>query len=293
MAIYTCMGKFPGDKLSQTEKEKRLYHYTTFDTFVKIWLSKRLKFSGVTNVNDIQEAESISTAANNWNQIAVVYAYNQIRKEYKQISFTMDFDSYMQGSMSPMLWGHYGDKRRGVCIEFDKSKLNIPKSCFAHQIAYKKYLNKNRLIDNSVSTIKQIHSYIKRNKKDIFFTKQLCWKGENEYRIISRDNEYLDIGDAITAVYLTSYNSPECLLVEQLVGGAIPVKYLHYIPSAKKGLAIPVLSETKKTREQMEGIPTKNSYDWLNIAKEKFDSCRKDENASLIVDETLLWQQKN
>lgn len=35
----------------------------------------------------------------------------------------MDYDSYTQGCMSPMMWGLYGDKGKGVCIEFDYIKL--------------------------------------------------------------------------------------------------------------------------------------------------------------------------
>ena len=32
---------YPGLPLSEEEKKEKLYHYTSFDTFVKIWLSKR------------------------------------------------------------------------------------------------------------------------------------------------------------------------------------------------------------------------------------------------------------
>ena len=49
--------------------------------------------------------------------------YLKEKKRYKQISLTMDFDSYTQGCMSQMMWGQYGDKGKGVCIEFDYSKL--------------------------------------------------------------------------------------------------------------------------------------------------------------------------
>lgn len=288
MKLYTSRGEYPGKKVGYT-KSKRIYHYTSFDTFVKIWLSKKLKFGSVSNVNDILETTLTSGGTHHFDRIAVVYAYNQIRQEYKQISFTVDFDSFLKGSMSPMLWGHYGDKRRGVCIEFDLDKLHIPKKCFARKVIYKKFLNRDRIIDKEVTTIKQIHSYIKKNKKDIFFTKQNFWKGENEYRIVSREYDYLDIGDAITAVYLTSCNSPECLYVEQLVGDSVDVYYLHY-KIGVKNLVIPYLSKTKENRLEQEQIAAEeSSCKWINIAKEKFESCRKDENASLIVDESLLW----
>lgn len=288
MKVYTGRGVYPGTKIGYT-KSKKIYHYTSFDTFVKIWLSKKLKFGSVSNVNDILETTLTSGATHLFDRIAVVYAYNQIRQEYKQISFTVDFDSFLKGCMSPMLWGHYGDKRRGVCIEFDIDKLHIPKKCFSGKVIYKKFLNRDRIIDKEVTTIKQIYSYIKKNKKDIFFTKQNFWKGENEYRIVSREYDYLDIGDAITAVYLTSCNSPECLLVEQLIGDSVDVYYLYY-KIGVNNLVIPHLSKTKEDRNRKEqDAAEESSQRWYNIAKEKFESCKKDENASLIVDESLLW----
>ena len=288
MKIYTSRGVYPGTKIGYT-KSKKIYHYTSFDTFVRIWLSKKLKFGSVSNVNDILETKLLSAATHYYNRIAVVYAYNQIRQEYKQISFTVDFDSYLKGCMSPMLWGHYGDKQRGVCIELDLEKLHIPKNCFARKVIYKKYLKRDNIIDKNVTTIKHIHSYIKKNRKDIFFTKQAFWKSENEYRIISREYDYLDIDNAVTAVYLTSYDSVECSLVEQLVGNSVDVYYLHYITSSNN-FVIPTLSKTsigKATKEQLTADGT--NYAWLNIAKDKFEACKKDENASLIVDEPLLW----
>lgn len=53
MATWTCNGKFPGSPLTDIEKRKNLYHFTSFETFVKLWLSKELLFADVRNVNDI------------------------------------------------------------------------------------------------------------------------------------------------------------------------------------------------------------------------------------------------
>ena len=46
---------YPGRKLEGKAKFEKLYHYTSFDTFVKIWLSQKLRYGKVQNVNDIQE----------------------------------------------------------------------------------------------------------------------------------------------------------------------------------------------------------------------------------------------
>lgn len=280
----TESGVYPGYKLTGKDRYKKLYHYTSFDTFVKIWLSKQLRYSTVTNVNDIQEAES-SASVPHPNQTAIIYAYHDIRQKYKQISFTMDFDSYMKGCMSPMMWGHYADKRKGVCIEIDYGKLNLPDTCFDAPVKYKQILNKSRFIDSKVITIKQIHQFIKRYKSDIFFTKQKCWSGENEYRIISAVDDYLDISNAITAVYLTSCDSTECLLTEQLVGDSVPVKFLHYIGSAGNK-ALPIISDTRSCRKQKETIinsPRNFMFNYSNMAIKLYEQHKDDEDFVLLL----------
>lgn len=59
-SILNSNGRFSGHKLSLKEKKQKLYHYTSFETFVKIWLTKQLRFSAPEGVNDMMElSESI------------------------------------------------------------------------------------------------------------------------------------------------------------------------------------------------------------------------------------------
>ena len=62
MPIYNCFGIFPGEPLKGKERYKKLYHYTSFDSFVKIWLNKNLRFSSSEKVNSILEAKKDYTA---------------------------------------------------------------------------------------------------------------------------------------------------------------------------------------------------------------------------------------
>lgn len=121
---HTANGEYPGHRLTFAEKSAHLYHYTSFVSFVKIWLSQRLLFSPLSKMNDVQE-KSVRCASSNPNSIPILKAYDEIRRKYKQISFTMDYDSYFKGCMSTIMWGHYADKCNGVCIEFDASKLSF------------------------------------------------------------------------------------------------------------------------------------------------------------------------
>jgi len=247
---HTVNGEYPGHRLPLTEKLAHLYHYTSFDSFVKIWLSQRLLFSPLSKMNDVQE-KSVRCASSSPNSIPILLAYDEIRRKYKQISFTMDYDSYFKGCMSTIMWGHYADKCNGVCIEFDASKLSFPEGALFGPIHYKKVLEHNTPIPSSVKAVGDIDKYIRRNAKRILFTKQSGWKEENEYRVVSADDEFLDVSGAITAVYLTSFKSTECLLTEKLVNETVPVKFLNYI-GASDNLSLPVLTDTRKIRKQLE-----------------------------------------
>lgn len=247
---HTVNGEYPGHRLPLTEKLAHLYHYTSFDSFVKIWLSQRLLFSPLSKMNDVQE-KSVRCASSSPNSIPILLAYDEIRRKYKQISFTMDYDSYFKGCMSTIMWGHYADKCNGVCIEFDASKLSFPKGALFGPIHYKKVLEHNTPIPSSVKAVGDIDKYIRRNAKRILFTKQSGWREENEYRVVSADDEFLDVTGAITAVYLTSFKSTECLLTEKLVNETVPVKFLNYI-GASDNLSLPVLTDTRKIRKQLE-----------------------------------------
>ena len=113
---YNGFSVYPGVRLIGKEKYQKLYHYTSFDTFIRIWLSKQLKFGEIDNVNDIIEVNH-GWSTNNFDSIQIATRYHELRSAYKQISFTMDYDSFYKGCMSPMMWGIYGNKGRGVCIE--------------------------------------------------------------------------------------------------------------------------------------------------------------------------------
>ena len=285
LVTYNSNGKYPGHKLKGEERYSRLYHYTSFDAFVKIWLSKTLRFSSIRSVNDV--LERIVPQVSNFDQMALLEAYVDIRPKFKQISLTMDYDSYMRGCMSPCMWGYYADKKKGVCIELDYHKLPFNEKMIKGPITYKKYIPNATHIPAYVSSVNQLLAFIKKNAKSEFLTKHISWKGENEYRIISRYDDYLDISDAISAVYLTSYNSDECLFVEKLVNDSVPVKYLHYNSQPSTGYALPVMTDTKLVRKQQEDA-INNPDNVLQLFSKQshalYEKHKGDLNYSLIID---------
>lgn len=289
LVTYNSNGRFPGQKLRGKERYARLYHYTSFDAFVKIWLSRTLKFSSIRRVNDV--LEHIKPEVSGINQMALLDAYVDIRPQFKQISLTMDYDSYMRGCMSPCMWGYYADKKKGVCIELDFSKLPFSKTMMKGPIVYKKYIPNATHIPSDVVTVNQLIAFIKKNAKSEFFTKHVSWKGENEYRIISRDEDYLDISDAITAVYLTSYDSDECLFVEKLVNESVPVKYLQYNSQPSTGYALPVMTDTRRIRKQLEDARNNPDNILQTLSKQSralYEEHHNEPDFSLLLDMTIF-----
>lgn len=257
----------------------KLYHYTSFDTFVRIWLSQQLKFGSVLGVNDLEEGRC-DVQNFRIEQFPLILAYEDLRRSYKQISLMMDDDS-QAGCMSPLMWGHYGDKSKGVCIEFNAEKLHIPDTCFAGKVMYQEHIEKKRDFDSSIQTIAQVREYIKQNKDDIFFTKLKCWEAENEYRIISNQDDFLNIKGAISTVYLTSCESMECIFAEELVSSAgVKVKFIHPHSNDRNNEFRLIASDIHPLREQYKTLKA-SSY----VAKCRgfYEKHKDDENFPLIL----------
>ena len=245
LEYFSINGTYPGNKLKGVERYKKLYHYTSFDSFVKIWLSKSLRFSSVSSVNDIQEKVIKASIVNNYpERIRLAESFIAIRKSYKQVSFTMDYDSYLKGCMSPMMWGLYADKTKGVCIELDYNRIHFPLNSLKGMVKYKAILNMFNGISPDVKTENDLNRFILKHQKELFFIKNKCWSGENEYRVLSKDDDYLNIENAISAVYLATENSPELNFVRKIVNGIIPIKIFTHT-FALDNSAIPIIMDLK------------------------------------------------
>lgn len=190
------------------------------------------------------------------------------------------------------MWGYYGGKCNGVCIELDFDKLKFPKDAIKGPVRYIKYLKRDVIIPPDLETGKDIKNFIRKNAKELFLTKQKSWSSENEYRVVCPDQDKLDISGVISAVYLTSYDSLECLMVEKLLEKTdIPIQFLHYKSYGRENIAVPVLTDTKTYREQIEKAKSNLNNALAKISKQAEEHYKKykgDENASLIKKEYTL-----
>lgn len=88
-----------------------------------------------------------------------------------------------------LMWSHYADKHRGVCIEYNISKIFIDKNSTIRKVNY----NKNMAYEEKMDYIKRF-SDIQIDDKNIttllelFCIKSKEWEYEDEYRILYYDS---------------------------------------------------------------------------------------------------------
>jgi hypothetical protein len=179
--------------------KKKLYHYTTFESGLKILISQKLLFGKLKDMNDINESYRNIFYGQGISE-------DDIKKElfkYRQCSLTMD-DSPRNGYYIPAMWGHYAERGNGICLVFDEKKLlsNLPSNVYGEKIAYNDSNNHSIVVD------KDIEKFFEENKEPLFFTKTNDWEYEQEYRILTKVEEnaptYLNLNDSIMAVILYS-----------------------------------------------------------------------------------------
>ena len=225
---------YPGKFIDIDVRKQRLYHYTSYKSFTMIWQAQTLKFGKVTDMNDMFEYNP-SSQCHTLEEIKCIDEYLEEKKLYKQISLTMDYDTYTQGCMSPMMWGQYASKGNGVCIEFDYNELmkNVKPSMMHNAINYVYTLPEPPEITQEVAY--DFDSFFKENQKEIFFTKHKSWSNENEYRIVSKE-DVLKIEGAITAIYITKCKSTECECIEKLLKNNNDVYFRCVYPESLPGV---------------------------------------------------------
>lgn len=206
---------------------EKLYHYTSLDSALKILLSNSLLFSKLERMNDINESHR-----------SLFFSFDKEEEELKtciescsQISLTQD--SQRLGFNIPAMWGHYASKGYGVCLAFDKSKietiLGTMKEIDYGQVEYSNEHNNSIVLNGNRSPLE----FLKNEKKTIFFEKTADWSYEQEYRILNWNhtpNACLQLGDSLIAVIVCLCNEN----VESIFNSQI-VKML------KKVTSVPVL----------------------------------------------------
>lgn len=182
---------------------KHVFHFTKFESALRIIATKSLKYGRFENMNDIAEVKR------NVYGMAPADIINDELSKYQSISLTLDKRSHRGFKIDP-LWGHYAQGGNGACLVFDKDKLSqkvveqFGKKATIAKIRYSsKHSNAVFAKGDSQGTVDK---YIRKNLKRTFFTKSHDWKYEQELRILIKEDwkneQYLYWDDALIAVIL-------------------------------------------------------------------------------------------
>jgi hypothetical protein len=124
---------------------------------------------------------------------AAAEMWRQIDKRYRVYCLTTKPDC-------PLMWAHYADHHRGVCLEFDMRK---PDLCAAIQVQYREMYPSFHLNDG----------------KDLspLYTKSFHWQYEEEYRLIAQEeSSAFPVDTMITSNQL--YHLPAGSLTSIIIG---------------------------------------------------------------------------
>lgn len=223
--------------IDKVEKEKFLYHYTTYDKALKILYYNTLKFSRLNASNDAFEQKSkvdldskdlalrqmFTHIHDEFEKIrrnirilcfSTDAVFDKIKRQYQEMNSSFSKDLIREnvagrGFALPRMWAQYANKNHGVCLVFDKEKLeNRIKKCsisvYGHYVEYKAYYHpfkiteeqlrhmKSGINTDSLDFVKHITTYNTDYIMYNFFTKLDDWSSENEYRYITFSDKAID-----------------------------------------------------------------------------------------------------
>ena len=171
-----------------------LFHYTKYESFMKILEDLTLLPSSFGNLNDLNEG-NVNNMNMNENFMVMYEAERYIYERCHLLSFSQNYDimGYVQeGTNHPAMWGHYAENSNGVCIVIDKEAFVQNNSGILSSHFYRfedvEYGLFNTPDDEMINyKAKTAQEFIKNNWKPLFFLKHKDWENEDEHRLFIMD----------------------------------------------------------------------------------------------------------
>ncbi|NRS87734.1 hypothetical protein HNQ02_000641 [Flavobacterium sp. 7E] len=249
-----------------------IYHYTNLTTLIEYILpTKTLKSSSFSNMNDPRESNPWSMGSINLpyekifpeyysdkTHIDCQYKFGQIIKERFQI---ICFSGAQQkGWDNEMMWSHYADNQKGVCLEFDEDLLMVEAKkmlpnvdILLKEVNYitkkkeKPWVNWN----NILSIEENINNYASILSQKVIFHKSHFWEKEDEKRLLFLnyvENVFLPYGQSLTAIH---------------IGLGFPRAYLPAIESLIEGTSIKLYTMIYERDKYIRWNLTRKDGDWF------------------------------
>lgn len=171
-----------------------LFHYTKYESFMKILEDLTLLPSSFGNLNDLNEG-NVNNMNMNENFMVMYEAEKYINDQCHLLCFSQNYDIQgigQEGTNHPAMWGHYAENSNGVCIVIDKEAFVQKNSGILSSHFYRfedvEYNLFNTPNDDVINyKAKTAQEFIKNNWKPLFFLKHKDWENEDEHRLFIMD----------------------------------------------------------------------------------------------------------
>lgn len=171
-----------------------LFHYTKFESFLKILEDLTLLPSSFGKLNDMNEG-NISNMNMNENFMVMYNAEKFIKEKCHLLCFSQNYDICgfgHEGTNHPAMWAHYAENSKGVCIVIDKEAFIKKNKAILDSHFYKfedvEYSLFNTPKDTEINyEANTPEEFIMNNWKALFFLKHNDWINEDEHRLFLMD----------------------------------------------------------------------------------------------------------
>ena len=213
-----------------------LFHFTKFESFLKILEDMTLLPSSFGNLNDMNEGNVNNMNMNN-NFLVMYNAEKYIKDRCRILSFSQNYDIGgfgQEGTNHPAMWAHYAENSNGVCIVLDKdafvkkNKEVLGKHFYKFEdIVYDIFNTPNDEVINYKENTPE--EFIMNNWKALFFMKHKDWENEDEHRLFIMDyNGKLSIDGCIKYIVLGRKVFLDASRIKLIMDMVVDPKFICY-----------------------------------------------------------------
>lgn len=208
----------------------RVYHFVNEKFGMKDLVERRLKIAKIMELNDPFEFLGVDLTDRNLRRV--------LKETKSDLSKSNGLLCFSRHWKSPLLWGHYADKHKGMCLGFDVPDRHLDEVTYT-----KERLPAPKVIDQPFM-------------KKLLLTKFDHWRYEEEYRA------YVSLEDEIDGHYYADF-SENLILKEVIVGDQSRITRAKIL-SALGDLAVGVeVFKARPAFKSFEVVLQKNAALWV------------------------------
>jgi hypothetical protein len=219
-----------------TEFDPQIYHFTKSEiALLHILPNLQLKLSPFLDSNDPKEYKTfgnwmIFEGCDDLSSIKIKASFKQFLTEHcKQLCFSDNYiarknrtDWLICGAYNPIMWAHYGEKSKGICLGIDEKAFNSEnQNLISKKVKYNRFLRYPKIEFRQWEKEKgdYFKFFLKRYSNQMFFQKYYEWKAEAEIKCIDlNDGDCCSIKNSLRRVYVgEQFDESLCRLLHTIL----------------------------------------------------------------------------